>query len=144
MTQNLGQSVKYSQGRLHFSMGRKDMPNAKTGTGKYADVYASSCEDPNAFWLKVADGVDWIKPPKVALDDTTAPVYRWFPDAELNTCFNAIDRHVLAGRGEQTAIIYDSAMTGTKKIHTYNDLLEKVSVFAGALANQGVGKGDRP
>ena len=112
-------------------------------SGSYREAYNASTQDPNAFWLAAADAIDWINKPTKALDDRTAPVYRWYPDAELNTCFNAIDRHVLAGRGDQTAIIYDSAMTGTKKSYTYNELLEKVSVFAGALANQGVSKGDR-
>jgi len=112
-------------------------------SGSYREAYAASAQDPNAFWLEAADAIDWITKPTKALDDRTAPVYRWFPDAELNTCYNAIDRHVLAGRGDQTAIIYDSAMTGTKKFYTYNELLEKVSAFAGALAKQGISKGDR-
>lgn len=112
-------------------------------SGSYREAYDASTQDPNAFWLKAAEAIDWIKQPTKALDDNAAPVYRWYPDAELNTCYNAIDRHVLAGRGDQTAIIYDSAMTGTKKFYTYNELLEKVSHFAGALAKQGVTKGDR-
>jgi propionyl-CoA synthetase len=112
-------------------------------SGSYRKAYAASAQDPNAFWLEAAAAIDWITKPTKALDDRTAPVYRWFPDAELNTCYNAIDRHVLAGRGDQTAIIYDSAMTGTKKFYTYNELLEKVSAFAGALAKQGISKGDR-
>ncbi|MEN9606547.1 MAG: hypothetical protein RL605_375 [Actinomycetota bacterium] len=112
-------------------------------TGTYRTAYDQSITDPNAFWLAQANGIDWITPPTKALDDRTKPVYRWFPDAELNTSYNAIDRHIAAGRGDQTAIIYDSAMTGTKKTYTYNELLEKVEQFAGALVNQGVGKGDR-
>ena len=112
-------------------------------SGSYRKAYDASTKDPNAFWLEAAEAIDWIKKPTQALDDRTAPVYRWYPDAELNTCYNAIDRHVLAGRGDQTAIIYDSAMTGTKKFYTYNELLEKVSSFAGALAKQGITKGDR-
>jgi len=111
--------------------------------GSYSDTYQRSCNNPDEFWLEAAKGIDWVKAPTQALDSSEAPVYRWFPNAELNTSYNAIDRHVLAGRGEQTAIIYDSAMTGTKKFHTYNDLLEKVSIFAGALVDQGVTKGDR-
>jgi propionyl-CoA synthetase len=112
-------------------------------TGNYRSAYDQSINDPNAFWMAQADGIDWITAPTQALDDRTKPVYRWFPDAELNTSYNAIDRHIAAGRGEQTAIIYDSAMTGTKKTYTYNELLEKVELFAGALTNQGVTKGDR-
>ena len=71
-------------------------------SGSYREAYAASAQDPNAFWLEAADAIDWITKPTKALDDRTAPVYRWFPDAELNTCYNAIDRHVLAGRGDQT------------------------------------------
>lgn len=112
-------------------------------TGNYRSAYEKSIGNPNAFWLEQAGGIDWIKAPTQALDASGKPVYRWFPDAELNTSYNAIDRHIAAGRGEQTAIIYDSAMTGTKKEYTYNELLEKVELFAGALANQGVTKGDR-
>jgi propionyl-CoA synthetase len=112
-------------------------------SGRYREVYSARTQDPNQFWLDAAAAIDWVKQPTKALDDRTAPVYRWYPDAELNTCYNAIDRHVLAGHGDQTAIIYDSAMTGTKKFYTYNELLEKVSAFAGALAKQGIVKGDR-
>ena len=111
--------------------------------GSYQTSYDASIADPNAFWLKAAKGIDWIKSPTQALDASAAPVYRWFPDSELNTCFNAVDRHVMAGRGNQAALIYDSAMTGTKKTLTYSQLLEDVSLFAGALVHQGITKGDR-
>lgn len=111
--------------------------------GSYQTSYDASIADPNAFWLKAAKGIDWIKSPTQALDASAAPVYRWFPDSELNTCFNAVDRHVMAGRGNQAALIYDSAMTGTKKTLTYSQLLEDVSLFAGALVGQGITKGDR-
>ncbi|MEY3888997.1 MAG: hypothetical protein RLZZ90_1052 [Actinomycetota bacterium] len=114
-----------------------------TATGEYQTAYDASISDPNAFWLEAAKKIDWVKAPTQALDSSAAPVYRWFPEAELNTCFNAVDRHVLAGRGDQAALIYDSAMTGTKKTLTYSQLLEDVSLFAGALVNQGVAKGDR-
>ena len=111
--------------------------------GAYESAYQASASNPDQFWLEAARGIDWLKAPTRALDDANAPVYRWYPDAELNTCFNAVDRHVLSGRGEQTAIIYDSAMTGTKREISYNTLLEKVSKFAGVLARHGVTKGDR-
>lgn len=113
------------------------------GSGAYQLAYDASTKDPNGFWLEAAKQIDWVTAPTRALDSSAAPVYRWFPDAELNTCFNAVDRHVIAGRGEQAALIYDSAMTGTKKTITYSQLLEEVSLFAGALANQGIIKGDR-
>jgi propionyl-CoA synthetase len=111
--------------------------------GAYRLTYSQSTMDPEKFWLNAATAVDWITAPSVALDDSAAPVYRWFPDAKLNTCFNAIDRHVLAGRGEQTAVIYDSAMTGMKDRFTYSELLHEVSSFAGVLKDQGVTAGDR-
>lgn len=111
--------------------------------GAYRLTYNSSTQDPEAFWLDAASAVDWNTPPTVALDESAAPVYRWFPGAELNTCFNAVDRHVLAGRGDQTAVIYDSAMTGMKDRFTYAELLNEVSSFAGVLRDQGVTAGDR-
>lgn len=112
-------------------------------SGTYKNSYEQSIKDPNGFWMEHSEAIDWIKKPSRALDDSGKPVYRWFPEAELNTSYNAIDRHIAEGRGNQTAIIYDSAMTGTKKSHTYNELLEKVELFAGALVKQGVTKGDR-
>ena len=109
----------------------------------YREVYAASTENPETFWLDAAAAIDWVTPPVLALDDSAAPVYRWFPGAELNTCFNALDRHVLAGRGDTIALFYDSAMTGVKKQFTYSALLHEVSLFAGVLTAQGVTKGDR-
>ncbi len=114
-----------------------------TETGAYRRTYEASARNPEQFWLDATAAIDWITPPTSALDSSGAPVYRWFPGAELNTCFNAVDRHVLAGRGDQTALIYDSAMTGVKDSFTYAQLLEEVRLFAGVLTNQGVTKGDR-
>ncbi|MFM5951865.1 MAG: propionyl-CoA synthetase [Micrococcales bacterium] len=114
-----------------------------TGNGNYKATYAASTENPGLFWLEAASGINWVEAPSKALDDSAAPVYRWFPDASLNTCYNAVDRHVENGRGDQTAIIYDSTMTGTKNSYTYRELQERVAAFAGALRDQGVGKGDR-
>ena len=109
----------------------------------YADVYASWKADPESFWLKAAERIDWIKPPERALDDSRAPLYGWYSDAVCNTCWNAVDRHVEAGHGDRVAIIHDSPMTGAKAEITYADLLARVSRLAGALAARGVGKGDR-
>lgn len=109
----------------------------------YRDLFDASITDPAAFWADAATAVTWIKPPERILDDTNPPFYRWFPDAELNTCANAIDRHVDAGRGEQAALIYDSAVTDTKRTYTYAELLDHTARFAGALRTLGVGKGDR-
>lgn len=111
--------------------------------GAYADAYQRSSSDPEGFWLDAADAIDWERSPSRALDDSRAPLYRWFPDGVLNTCFNALDRHVRDGRGEQDALVWDSAMTGTVSRWTYRELLERVSVFAGALRAQGVERGDR-
>jgi propionyl-CoA synthetase len=112
-------------------------------TGAYATTYVRSLEDPQGFWSEAAKDIDWITPPDRVLDDSRPPFYRWFPGATLNTCFNALDRHVAAGRSEQVAIHYDSPVTGTKRSITYTELLTDVRRLAGALVGAGVGKGDR-
>ena len=109
----------------------------------YKDVYAAWQADPEAFWMAAAKGIDWIKPPSRALDASRAPIYQWFSDAQVNTCWNAVDRHVLAGRGAQAAIIYDSPVTGTVRTITYAELQDRVARFAGALRARGLTKGDR-
>lgn len=109
----------------------------------YQETYRASIENPEKFWLEQAENITWVTKPQTIIDDSAAPIYRWFPDGELNTCYNAVDRHVDAGRGEQTAIIYDSAMLGTRQEISYAELKKDVELFAGALANAGVGKGDR-
>ncbi|MFT4716507.1 MAG: propionyl-CoA synthetase [Paracoccaceae bacterium] len=110
---------------------------------KYADIYADWKTDPEGFWIEAAKGIDWVKPPSKALFADDAPIYEWFKDAEVNTCFNAVDRHVAAGRGDQAAIIYDSPVTGAKSKTTYAELLEKVARLGGALQAHGIGVGDR-
>ena len=109
----------------------------------YKKVYNSWKNDPEAFWMTAADAIDWVTKPSKALFADSAPLYEWFSDSEVNTCYNAVDRHVLNGRGDQKAIIYDSPMTGTKYSITFSELLEKVAVLAGALKNKGISKGDR-
>jgi propionyl-CoA synthetase len=109
----------------------------------YRDVYQASLDDPAGFWREAAREVSWTRAPQQILDATRPPFYRWFPDAELNTCANALDRHIDAGRGEQQALIYDSPVTGTKRSYTYAELLEITSRFAGVLCGLGVSKGDR-
>jgi propionyl-CoA synthetase len=111
--------------------------------GGYPEVYQRSLSDPDGFWLDATAAIDWDKEPTRALDDTHAPLYRWFPDGVLNTCFNALDRHVRDGRGGQTALIWDSAMTATVSRWSYRELLDRVAVFAGALRDHGVSTGDR-
>ena len=109
----------------------------------YKKVYNSWKNNPEAFWMTAADAIDWVTKPSKALFADNAPLYEWFSDSEVNTCYNAVDRHVLNGRGDQKAIIYDSPMTDTKYSITFSELLEKVAVLAGALTNKGISKGDR-
>ena len=77
----------------------------------YRETYAAWTADPEAYWLQAAEAIDWTTKPTRALDDSDAPIYRWFADGEMNTCWNAVDRHVAAGRGDQVAIIHDSPVT---------------------------------
>lgn len=109
----------------------------------YADVYDSWKSDPEAFWMKAAESISWVKPPSKALFDDNAPIYEWFSDAMVNTCHNAVDRHVEAGHGKRTAIIYDSPITDTKHKISYAELQTRVASLAGALRAKGVEKGDR-
>ncbi len=109
----------------------------------YHSIYESWRADPEKFWMDAAKNIDWHKKPTFALNHSNAPLYEWYTDSFVNTCFNAVDRHVKNGRADQTAIIYDSPVT-EKKLHlTYKDLLEKTSLLAGALINKGITKGDR-
>ena len=109
----------------------------------YAQLYQSWADDPEAFWLTAAESIDWVTPPTRALNATRAPLYEWFTDATVNTCWNAVDRHVLAGRGSQPAILHDSPVTGTQTTITYADLQTRVARLAGALKAKGIAKGDR-
>ncbi len=109
---------------------------------KYLEAYQRSLNDPEAYWKDVAQDIDWDKPFAQVLDSEKAPFYKWYPDGKLNTCFNAIDRHVENGRADQTAIIYDSPVTDTIKKITYKELRDLTANFAGVLTEQGVSKGD--
>jgi len=111
--------------------------------GRYRDEFRRSLDDPEGFWADAATAVDWSRPPTRVLDASSPPLYRWFPDAELNTCFNAVDRHVSAGRANQLALVYDSPVTGTVQRMTYAELRDEVARAAGALRALGVEKGDR-
>ncbi len=109
----------------------------------YHSIYESWRADPEKFWMDATKNIDWHKKPTFALNHSNAPLFEWYTDSFVNTCFNAVDRHVKNGRADQTAIIYDSPVT-EKKLHlTYKDLLEKTSLLAGALINKGITKGDR-
>lgn len=110
---------------------------------RYRDLFDASITDPAAFWAEAATTVTWSQPPRRILDDDNPPFYRWFPDAELNTCANALDRHVNGGRADQPALIYDSALTDASRTYTYGELLDHTARMAGALRDLGVGKGDR-
>jgi propionyl-CoA synthetase len=109
----------------------------------YAEIHRRSIENPTEFWAEAAEGIDWEQRWDRVLDDSNAPIYRWFAGGKLNTCHNAVDRHVAAGRGDQAAIIYDSPVTDTKRSISYSELRDQVAVFAGALAASGVSRGDR-
>jgi propionyl-CoA synthetase len=109
---------------------------------KYEEYFKQSIEDPDAFWGKASEAITWSKPWKKVLDRSNSPFWRWFVGGELNTCYNAVDRHVEAGRGDQAAIIYDSPVTDTKRSISYAELKDQVARFAGVLRSQGVEKGD--
>jgi propionyl-CoA synthetase len=109
----------------------------------YAETHGRSLRDPEGFWGEIAEGIHWERRWTRVLDASHAPFYRWFPGGRLNTCFNALDRHVEAGRGAQAALIYDSPMTGEVRSFTFAELRDAVARFAGALARLGVAKGDR-
>src|SRR5688500_1415023 len=111
--------------------------------GAYREAYERSITDPAGFWRAAATAVDWVKEPDRILDDSEAPILRWFPDATLNTCHNALDRHVHDGRSEQPALIHDSPATGVVRAFTYRQLRDEVALFAGALRRLGVDRGDR-
>jgi propionyl-CoA synthetase len=112
-------------------------------TTPYDVAYQQSLQDPDSFWGTAAEDCHWYKKWDRVLDDSDKPFYRWFSGGEMNTCYNAVDYHIDNGRGEQNAIIYDSPVTDTIKKYTYHQLRDEVARFAGALADQGVTKGDR-
>jgi propionyl-CoA synthetase len=111
--------------------------------GPYEQARTRAAKSPSEFWAEAARLIDWITPPSQILDSSQAPIYRWYPGAKLNTCANALDRHVDAGRGAKVAIRYDSPVTGVQRSITYAELLDEVALFAGVLASLGVAKGDR-
>ena len=111
--------------------------------GGYDEVYGHWQRDPEGFWRGASSAIDWDRLPEAIIDRSRTPSPAWFPDGELNTCFNAVDRHVRDGRGEQTALIYDSPVTGVVRRYSYRELLDEVARFAGALAREGVVRGDR-
>ncbi|WP_038361340.1 propionyl-CoA synthetase [Bosea sp. 117] len=115
----------------------------KPSPGRYPEIYARSIDDPAAFWGGAARAIDWIAQPREVFDPAIGTYGRWFVGGICNVCYNAVDRHVSAGRGTQAAIIYDSPVTGTSRTVTYSDLLAEVRTLAGMLRDLGVEKGDR-
>ncbi|SPH17129.1 Acetyl-coenzyme A synthetase [Defluviimonas aquaemixtae] len=109
----------------------------------YAEIYSRWKSDPEGFWMEAAEAIDWDKKPTKALFDENAPIYEWFSDGMVNGCWNAVDRHVAAGRGGQVAIVHDSPITQSKREITYAELKDRVAGLAGALKAKGVTKGDR-
>jgi propionyl-CoA synthetase len=109
----------------------------------YAELYRRSLEDPEAFWSEAAQDIDWDVSPRQILDNSRPPFTRWFVGGRLNTCYNALDRHVDGGRADQIALTYDSPVTQTVRHYAYRELRDEVARFAGVLAVLGVGKGDR-
>lgn len=114
------------------------------------EVHAKSISDPESFWMHQAEQLHWHKKPDRALKMGTKklksgashPTWEWFPGGQISTSYNCLDRHVLAGRGNQPAVYYDSPVTRTKRTITYSQLLEDVEIFAAVLREQGVKKGD--
>jgi len=119
------------------------MPNYAETTPNYAETYTRSMDDPTGFWGEAAEAIDWHTFPSTVLDESGSPFYRWFGDGALNTCHNALDRHVAGDRADQLALIYDSPVTGAVARFTYRELRDEVARLAGALRGLGVGKGDR-
>jgi propionyl-CoA synthetase len=107
------------------------------------ELHARSLAEPNEFWGEAASAIEWFRRWDRVCDDTRAPFLRWFAGGVTNTCHNALDRHVSAGRGAQPAVVYDSAMTGVVRVLSYRELRDEVARFAGALCGLGVGRGDR-
>jgi propionyl-CoA synthetase len=112
-------------------------------SSRYHEVYARWQRDPQGFWAEAAAAIDWFEKPKTVFDAAAGIYGRWFVGGVCNTCFNAVDRHVNAGRGEQAAIIYDSPLAGVKRTITYHRLMTETQVLAAMLRDLGVGKGDR-
>ncbi len=109
----------------------------------YEEIHANSLADPEAFWANAAESVHWYRRWDRVLDDSDKPFYRWFSGAQINTCYNAVDLHCENGRADQDALIYDSPVTDSKQRYTYAQLRDAVALFAGVLADRGVGRGDR-
>ena len=112
-------------------------------TSRYHEVYAQWQRDPEGFWAEAAKAIDWFEPAQTVFDPAMGVYGRWFAGGVMNTCYNALDRHVMGGRASQTALIYDSPVTGTVASYSYEEMLFEVRTLAAILKDFGVGKGDR-
>ena len=112
-------------------------------SSNFNKIYEESLKNPEKFWKAISEEIFWFKKPTKILSKDSPPFYKWFTDGVTNTCYNALDVHIDQGRGDKTALIYDSPITGNKKQYTYKELKAQVSKFAGALSNHGINKGDR-
>src|SRR6201990_635213 len=110
---------------------------------RYHEVHARSLRDPRGFWAEAAREIDWIEPPKTIFDPAIGAYGRWFTDGVVNTCYNALDRHVAGGRADQVALIHDSPLTGRITKFTYAEMLKEVQTLAAIMLDFGVTKGDR-
>ena len=130
----------------HPTYAKVDLASIRGKFGAYKEEYNKSIQDPESFWGEAAKNIDWFEPPKTVLqqDSVHPEIFHWFPDGKLNMSYNCLDRHVLAGRGNQVALYYDSPVTGVKERYTYSQLLDQVSQFASVLQDDlGVLTGDR-
>src|SRR5438046_9910187 len=109
----------------------------------YDEVYARSMKDPEGFWARAAEDIHWEKRGGRVFADSRKPFYRWFTGGVLNACYNALDLHIDRGRGKQRALVYDSPVTSTLTVFTYDELRDAVARVAGALRRQGIARGDR-
>ena len=110
---------------------------------RYEEVYRRSIENPQAFWAEAAQDIEWVRRPRAIVNETDPHRVSWFPGGMLNTCYNAVDLHVLAGRGDQAALIYDSPVTGSCRTSSYRELQLEVAKLAAALQALDVERGDR-
>src|SRR5215211_321497 len=110
---------------------------------RYHEVHARSLADPEGFWAEAAREIDWIEPAKKIFDPSMGTYGRWFAGGVVNTCYNALDRHVAGGRADQVALIHDSPLTNSISKFTYAEMLKEVQTLAAVMADFGVAKGDR-
>ncbi|MGZ5927126.1 MAG: AMP-binding protein, partial [Rhizomicrobium sp.] len=110
---------------------------------RYHEVHARSLRDPEGFWAEAAREIDWIAPPRKIFDASMGPYGRWFAGGVVNTCYNALDRHVAGGRGDQVALIHDSPLAKSASKFTYAEMLREVQALAAVMQDFGVAKGDR-